>query len=79
MVFEMIQAKQLKEIINRIPDDAVITIGGNALCDIIGFSESLTTDQFFLIADLKLTEGYCIMDVDFLETMYNIATNKGSR
>ena len=72
----MIQAKKLKEIVNQIPDNAYVTIGGNERCNIVGHTERLDSDNPILVADLKLSEGYTVVTTDFIDTMFNIATNR---
>ena len=69
----MIQAKHLKEIINQIPDNAYVTIGGNERCNIVGHTERIESVNPVLIIDLKLTEGYGIVDGDFLDMLFKKA------
>lgn len=62
----MIIAKDLKRIINAIPDNVAVTIGGNYDCNI----ESFTYETMTGIADLHLSENYEIIKTDFLDAIF---------
>ena len=72
----MIQARQLKDWLKDIPDDALIVVEGNHRCSVESYSVSMTTDDYFPVVDLKLTDGFCIVTRDFIDTMFRMAQHK---
>ena len=58
----MMLAKDLKRIVNQIPDDMPVTLGGNWDCNI----EGLSIQAGDWTADLKISERYCIVLKEFV-------------
>lgn len=63
----MILAKDLKRIVNQIPDNAPVCIGESCDCDITGYSFD-TSDG---IVRLKLTEDYGLVRKSFIDSFFN--------
>ena len=63
----MMLAKDLKRIINQIPDNVPVSIGESYDLDIIGFS----FDTIEGIAKLNLTEGYGIVTDSFIDNLFD--------
>ena len=59
----MMYAKDLKRIVNQLPDDWIVSLGGSD-CNIEGFKYE---DG---VADLKLSDGYGIVRNDFIDSMF---------
>ena len=68
-------AKDLKRIINQIPDNVPVSIGESYDCDIVGFS----FDTLEGIAKLNLTEGYGIVTDGFIDSLFKklLTENEG--
>ena len=62
----MMLAKDLKELINRLPDDMPVMLGGTYDCDIVGYH--FTTEEW--VARLELTKGYSIVRTDFMDRLF---------
>lgn len=65
----MMLAKDLKRIVNQIPDDCAVVVGANYNCDITSF----TYDTYDNIAELHLTKGYGIVADKFLDDLFGMA------
>ena len=63
----MILAKDLKRMIDQLPDNVPVSIGDVYDCDIVGYS----FDSFDGIAKLKLTEGFRIVTDSFIDGLFN--------
>lgn len=74
MVFEvvMITGKELKYLVNQIPDEAGVVLGDNFGCNI----ESISYDASEGFFRLHLTKGYGIVTRTFLDAMFNMATHR---
>ena len=66
----MMQGKILKEMVNMIPDDAVVTLNGNPIVNIVEVKVE-TTPFDYLSADLKLTAGYQLCMNGFIEGLFD--------
>ena len=64
----MMLAKDLKRIINQIPDNVPVSIGESYDCDIVSFS----FDTLEGIAKLNLTEGYGIVTDSFIDSIFKL-------
>ncbi len=63
----MILAKDLKRIIDAIPDDSAVTIDGCYDCNI----ESFTFDTSTGVTDLHLTEGFGLIKSSFVNALFD--------
>lgn len=63
----MILAKDLKRMIDQLPDNVPVSIGDVYDCDIVGYS----FDSFDGVAKLKLTEGFGIVTDSFIDGLFN--------
>lgn len=74
MVFEivMMTGKELKYLVNQIPDEVGVVLGDNFGCNI----ESISYDASEGFFRLHLTKGYGIVTRAFLDAMFNMAANR---
>lgn len=66
----MIRSEDLKRMVNSIPDGAVVTLNGNPNVDIVSVRVE-TTPFDYLMADLKLSDGFSIVKDEFVSGMYD--------
>lgn len=71
----MVLAKDLKRIIDEIPDNIPVTLGECYDCDIVGFSISSMEG----VAKLKLTEGYGVVTDSFIDGIINALSEERRR
>ena len=64
----MMIAKDLKEILKGIPDNAVVTIDGNYYANIEGVSMEFSDH---VTADLKLTKGFSVTCDEVIDKMFD--------
>lgn len=64
----MITGKDLKRMVELIPDNAVVIINGNYNVDIAQLK--METDQDGVLADLLLTPGYSITKDSVMQEMF---------
>ena len=60
-------ARDLKRMLDQIPDNVPVSIGESYDCDIVGFS----FDSSEGIAKLMLTEGFGIVTDSFIDNLFN--------
>lgn len=66
----MITGKDLKRMVDMIPDDAVVTMNGNYNCCVEGVTVESADPFGWMHADLKLTEGFSITKDSVMEEMF---------
>lgn len=62
----MMRMKDLKWMLNGIPDEAVVTIDGNYNVDIVSISAETMFDG--ILCDLKLSQGFSITKDSILDS-----------
>lgn len=66
----MILGKDLKRMVDIIPDDAYVTLNGHFECSVEGVTVESADPFGHIHADLKITEGYNITKDSVMDEMF---------